>query len=78
MNTAFSTFTNTIEDPVLLDEDDSDDFPVINHANEDHQLQRVRNRNKEDHGSSTQSTKVVVLGTDATMSSQAEREKVIC
>ncbi|KAI3758815.1 hypothetical protein L6452_06387 [Arctium lappa] len=81
MNTAFSTFTNTADDPVLLDEDDSDDSPVIVRVNEDHQLRRVKKRVNEDNGSSplshegNGSASVVELGTDSTMTSRRGRKR---
>ncbi|KAI3734793.1 hypothetical protein L6452_14272 [Arctium lappa] len=81
LNTAFSTFTNTADDPVLLDEDDSNDSPVTVRVNEDHRLRRVRNRVIEDNGSSplshegNGSASVVELGTNASMSSRRDRKR---
>ncbi|KAI3681394.1 hypothetical protein L6452_36189 [Arctium lappa] len=69
------------DDSVLLDEDDSDDSPVIVRVNEDHQLRRVKKRVNEDNGSSplshegNGSASVVELGTDTTMTSRRGRKR---
>ncbi|KAI3666971.1 hypothetical protein L6452_42012 [Arctium lappa] len=47
MNTAFSTFTDTVDNRVLLDEEDSGDLPVINISTAEKPLRRVRKKSNE-------------------------------
>ncbi|KAI3702058.1 hypothetical protein L6452_27675 [Arctium lappa] len=50
MNTAFSTFTNTAENPVLLDEEDNHHSPVLNPKTAEKQVLRVRKKINEKPG----------------------------
>ncbi|KAI3735405.1 hypothetical protein L6452_14901 [Arctium lappa] len=53
VNTAFSTFTNTAENSVLLDEEDNHHSPVINPKTAEKQVLRVRKKINENPGLST-------------------------
>ncbi|KAI3678212.1 hypothetical protein L6452_37497 [Arctium lappa] len=50
VNTAFSTFTNTAENPMLLDEEDNHHSPVINPKTAEKQVLRVRKKINENPG----------------------------